>query len=127
MSEHVNFLMKKLQRLFGKLRKVAKSKWGIHCNVFKRIYQGLFVPIVAYAAAGWLPLANEVDLRRLASVQRQALPGVTRAYRTVSTDALTVVAGVMPFKYLLLERAARYSLRKEEDFRLENSQCCAKI
>ena len=29
MSEHVNYLTKKLQRLFGKLRKVAKSKWGI--------------------------------------------------------------------------------------------------
>ena len=62
MREHVNYLSKNLQRFFGKLRKVAKSKCGIRCNVFKRIYQGLFVPIVAYAAAGWLRLANEVDL-----------------------------------------------------------------
>ena len=47
-------------------------------------------------------------------MQRQALLGVTCAYRTLSADALTVVAGVMPVRYLLLERAARYSLRKEE-------------
>lgn len=52
--------------------------------------------MLLYAAPVWTRVLREADWAKLRSAQRSALLVVTQAYRTTSTDALTVIAGRPP-------------------------------
>ncbi|XP_070170432.1 fatty acid synthase-like [Polyergus mexicanus] len=70
------------------------------------------IPCVTYAAAGWVNLCTESDIRILRAAQRRALISITGAYRTASWESLCVVAGMTPVDVLLKEYVARYNARK---------------
>ncbi|KAK2578372.1 hypothetical protein KPH14_000835 [Odynerus spinipes] len=105
--------------MFNTLARVAKSNWGLGHKAMSILYKGLFVPITTYAAAGWADLLKESHRRKLASVQRHALLRVTKAYRTVSTDAISVIAGVLPIDLAITERALQYKIRRSINFEFE--------
>ncbi|GBP24850.1 Retrovirus-related Pol polyprotein from type-1 retrotransposable element R1 4 [Eumeta japonica] len=61
------------------------------------IYRGTFLAIVTYAAGCWYTRARlHVVRSALLRTQRPALTLLTKAYRTTSTAALSVLAGVLP-------------------------------
>ncbi|KAK2577889.1 hypothetical protein KPH14_000689 [Odynerus spinipes] len=105
--------------MFNSLARVAKSNWGLGHKAMSTLYKGLFVPITTYAAAGWADLLEESHRRKLPSVQRHALLRVTKAYRTVSTDAIPVIAGVLPIDLAITERALQYKIRRSINFEFE--------
>lgn len=108
---HCEMISESLKGLFQKLASLAKSKWGLNCNTLKIIYKGVFVAKAAYAARAWFDLATTEDIKILERAQRSVLIGVTKAYRSVSTDALPVIAGVLPIKIALAERVALSAMR----------------
>lgn len=77
----------------------------------------MFVPIITYAAAGWANKLNTQHKRKLLAAQRQVLICVTKAYNTISADALTVIAGSSPNNLVLAERIAIYNLNKYKNFK----------
>lgn len=112
---HVSFVCSKSKTLFYKLSQVARANWGIQYNELLFIYKGLFIPIITYAAAGWADRLNTQLKRKLLAVQRQVLIYVSKAYRTVSADALAIVTGSPPVDLLLSERIATYNLKKHKN------------
>ncbi|GBP97352.1 Retrovirus-related Pol polyprotein from type-1 retrotransposable element R1 4 [Eumeta japonica] len=61
------------------------------------IYRGTFLATVTYAADCWYARAGlHVVRSALLRTQRPALTVLTKAYRTTSTAALPVLAGVLP-------------------------------
>lgn len=115
---HIDYITEKTRKLFSGFVKLAKEHWGLNTRIIRTIYKGLVLPILCYAAAGWAEELNHHQHRRLKSAQRQSLLSITRAYRTTSNDALTVLAGEMPINILLKERIASYHLRKGTEFQL---------
>ncbi|KAI4475453.1 hypothetical protein M0802_015151 [Mischocyttarus mexicanus] len=109
---HVAYVSSRSKLIFSQLSSVAKSKWGLSNKVMTTIYKGVFVPIITYAAASWADKINVHHRRRLKQAQRYALIRVTKAYRTISTDALCVIAGVTPIELQIEERKSMYLLRK---------------
>ncbi|GBP23614.1 Retrovirus-related Pol polyprotein from type-1 retrotransposable element R1 4 [Eumeta japonica] len=67
------------------------------------VYKGTYVATVTYAAGCWHMRANlHVVRSALLRTQRPALTLLTKAYRTTSTAALPVLAGVLPADYEVL-------------------------
>ena len=111
-KKHVIKVTKKCRNVFGSLRRIAKRDWGLNYRALETIYRGLFIPIVSYAAASWHHMANEKDWRTLTLAQRHALIGVTQAYRTVSAEAVQVLARAIPIRMEIEKRVANYKMRK---------------
>ena len=84
----------------------------------RTLYKGLYKPITTYAAAGWSDLLKEKTRSKLIRSQRMALLQVSKAYRTTSTEAFQVIAGVIPID-LLVE--VRVTARKKKKGQGESS------
>ncbi|XP_035218009.1 uncharacterized protein LOC118191317 [Stegodyphus dumicola] len=90
--------------------------WGLRPHILKHIYLTVVEKILVYAAALWaLPMTSR-KARLLDSAQRPFVLGITRTYRTTSTAAATVFAGILPLPLRAQQEAALTSLwqlRKE--------------
>lgn len=125
--DHCRYLENKVTTLFNRIGSVARAEWGLRNRALSIFYDGVFVPIVAYAAAGWADLCTESDLRVLRSMQRKVLISITGAYRSTSFEALCVLAGKLPVDILLQRNGALYNIRKEKDARLGNLEIAVGI
>lgn len=71
-------------------------------------YRGVFLPKIAYGVRFWShALSASVVERKMATLQRRALVGITGAYRSTSTAALQVLAGIPPLDLELIWLAAK--------------------
>ncbi|KAK9295481.1 hypothetical protein QLX08_010208 [Tetragonisca angustula] len=119
-TPHVDYITTKTRNIFSGLVKLAKAHWGLNTKIIRIIYKGLVLAILCYAAAGWAGKLNLHHHRKLRSAQRQSLLAITRAYRTTSNSALTVLAAEPPIHLVLRERIAYYYLRKNLEFQIGN-------
>lgn len=90
--------------VFSQLARIAKVRWGISSAIMETMYNGIFLPVAAYAAAGWVDKVNSYHRKQLTQAQRYALLRVTKAYRTISSEALCVIAGVVSIEFALAEK-----------------------
>ncbi|GBP63895.1 Retrovirus-related Pol polyprotein from type-1 retrotransposable element R1 [Eumeta japonica] len=76
---------------------VSAASWGVRYPSLRTIYLATYLTTLTYAAGNWYERANlHVVRSALLKTQRSALMLLTKAYRTVSTAALPVLAGVLP-------------------------------
>lgn len=113
-QSHAEAVAASAKTVFQSLRHLAARDWGLKMTALRLIYKGVIEPMLTYAAGAW---AVDGELhsgsrRTLLSAQRYCLLQVVRAYRTVSGEALPVLAGVLPVDVLISERAALYAARK---------------
>lgn len=110
-SSHVEYACKRasvavmaLSRMMSNSSAVVSSK--------RKLLASVAVSILRYGAAAWsnaLKLQRNVD--RLESVHRLMCLRVASAYRTVSKDAVCVLAGMMPIALVLAEDVECYDER----------------
>lgn len=82
---------------YQRVARMAGRDWGLKPRALKVAYGAIFVGIAAYAASVWHPRTSlQLVRRELLKGQRLSLLSFTKAYRTTSTDALAVLAGVLP-------------------------------
>ncbi|GBO39496.1 hypothetical protein AVEN_212383-1 [Araneus ventricosus] len=66
-------------------------------NVKQKIYNGAIEPYLLFGVGAW---GNRLKLKKirdsLNSLKRRPLIKITKAYRTISTEALQVIAGIVP-------------------------------
>ena len=121
-TPHINAICKKSKSIFSQLARITKARWGLNTSIMETMYKCVFLPVVAYAAAGWVDKINAYHRKQLTQAQRYLLLRVTKAYRTVSSDALCVIAGAKPIELILEERKSFYILRKGKTFNLLGKQ-----
>lgn len=106
-APHATSIGERAARCFGKMSRVSASAWGLRHKALKVLYKGTYVATLTYAAAVWHERASLHVIRSvLQRTQRPALILLTKAYRSCSTAALPVLAGVMPADLELI-RAGR--------------------
>jgi len=93
---HAHQLLSSSTEMFSRLKGVRKSKWGVSSSLAMILYKAVYVPRITYGASSWYPNLSSKLRSKLESAQRQTLLAVTGAYRTTSTRALQVIAGVPP-------------------------------
>lgn len=95
--QHALFIGEKASNCFGKVSRVSTSTWGVKYRILRVLYIGTYVATVVYAAAVWYRRSSFYSVRSaLLRTQRPALMLLTKAYRSTSTAALRVLAGMLP-------------------------------
>jgi ribonuclease HI len=118
-TPHLKALRARVGCMVGRLRSVASKTWGISQRILKEILLSSICPLILYASEVWGDRASEANnVRQLSALARGFLLAITRAYRTTSTDALYVLAGVAP-----LHLTARSNFIHWHRVRSENYVC----
>ena len=111
---HVIELGKKVEGIVGKLRRVLRKDWGLRKSTTSIVLRGLLNPAVMYASIVWYDILRLKGFRtRLNRYQRIALYASTRTCRTVSTEAMQVLDGSLPWDIECMLRACLYKIRKD--------------
>ncbi|KAF9810856.1 hypothetical protein SFRURICE_005282 [Spodoptera frugiperda] len=107
--EHIKTISEKAKNNFYALTRISKATWGLSFLTLKTIYGATYLGCVCYGAPVWADRATIGAVRRkLLQGQRLALIFLCKAYRTVSTEALPVLAGLLPVDLEVQRRAAMY-------------------
>lgn len=102
-TTHVTRISEKAKTLFHRFTRISKEMWGLDSKTLLTIYQAVVEPIMTYCSAGWFDRTNVRHMRIMESAQRNMVLRMIRAYRTVSKDAVLVIAGTIPMEILLKE------------------------
>lgn len=93
---HLNKLKEESQNKIINLSKVAARNWGVNGQLLKYWYTTVYEKSLLYANAIWGHKLNKSEIKKLNSLQRPYLLKITRTYKTTSTKALNVLAGIPP-------------------------------
>ena len=100
-QSHCRETAQKAKSAFQSYKKIVKANWVIQNRQLSQMYKAIFVRIIAYGAGPWVKHVTKAGLIKLITAQRAALITVTRAFRTISTPVLLVIAGVAPIEHEL--------------------------
>ncbi|XP_039761298.1 uncharacterized protein LOC120634631 [Pararge aegeria] len=111
-KKHVEEVAKKAQKLTDALHRLMPTKGGPRASK-RRVLASVAHSVILYAA----PIfegAMKIELyrKKLEAVQRRMAIGICGAYRTISTDAVLVIAGLIPIDKMVRERAQLYRDRE---------------
>ena len=99
---HTQFLENKLLKLRNSLIRCSKASWGLSYHNLLTIYKHAILPVVTYAAEAWYNSASKRAILKIKKIQRSFLIIITKAYKTVSNEALQAIAGIMPIDQAIL-------------------------
>lgn len=110
---HIRELKRKTEIATGALCRVMRKDWGFTLTTALRIYRGLLVPCVGYGAIVWgNVLQKQAEKAAIEKAQRVALRAMVPLCRTVSTAAMQVLAGELPWDLEVRRMAVMARLRK---------------
>ncbi|CAI6344679.1 unnamed protein product [Macrosiphum euphorbiae] len=128
--DHVSSLKTKSEGMYRRLRQMTSANWGMGRALAKVVYEAVFLPHITYAAEIWAEggCALKKSIAALGSMQREPLRAITSSYKTVSTNCLSVVEGVLPLDLEVRRVKQKCTLRAGEklfSFKLQPNPNCA--
>jgi len=66
------------------------------------VYKHVILPVITYAPQAWSTTISKRAKSKLQQIQRSFLIFVTKAHRTVSQEAVSAIAGIMPLDPAML-------------------------
>ncbi|GBM39773.1 Putative protein in type-1 retrotransposable element R1DM [Araneus ventricosus] len=110
-TPHFKKVRQRVDILTYKITSVADNFYWRHNRMFKRIYTGAIEPYILYGHGAWGDRLQLITIDRfLNGIQRRPLIKLTRAFRTTSTEALQVIAGVLPLSLKAMETYTKFLL-----------------
>lgn len=96
-NKHVEHVITKAERIFGKLCLFCRPTWGTHPENVQTIYRQVIEPIITYAAGIWGHAACKAGIKRkLLSLQRGFAIKAIKGFHTISTVAAIALAEFIP-------------------------------
>ena len=87
----------------------AKLTWGLKHDALKTIYKGVILPLMLYEAPVWIDaIKYEHNRQKYIRAQRLINLRMAKAYRTISSKALSTLTGTTP-KIIRTEVAVKQS------------------
>lgn len=128
---HLAALRQKIVNVVGSLRRVLRKNWGLNSRTIRILFRGLFESCVMFGSPAWYEVLKfGYGVGAVNRCQRVALYGCLRVCRTVSTDAMQVLMGELPWDLVALRRAAMYKYKKAIPFQeldpITNDECVGK-
>lgn len=99
---HMQYLDNKIMQIRNSLLRCSKATWGMSFHHLITIYNHAILPVIMYAAEVWRSSISRRANIKLHQIQRQFLIFATKAYRTVSNNALQAIACSMPIDAAVL-------------------------
>ncbi|XP_042909075.1 uncharacterized protein [Parasteatoda tepidariorum] len=92
---HLEYLRTDIITFYDRLKQFSRATWGLSPNILKLIYLQAIEKKIIYGASVWYK--NKVKInQKLLTIQRIPLLNITKCYSTTSTEALQILAGVIP-------------------------------
>lgn len=111
---HLREIRMKVMKVVACLSRVLRAEWGLGKRAVRMIYRVVFVACETYAAGEWYDVFRHKYARDAISVsQRMVLYAFVRACRTVSTKAMRVLMGVLPWDMESAMRGARMCVKRQ--------------
>jgi len=111
--EHINYMAEKCTKFVFALSKSAKLNWGLNHAALKTKYTGGIIPLLLYGAPAWGKVVDKVSYNlKLERVQRLINIRITKAYRTVSNEALCLLTGLTTIAIKIDEEYQFYQLQR---------------
>lgn len=108
---HIRKVRDKANLITNKVNRLARPTWGIKPIIVKMVYKLVTEKILKYAGNAWYRESVKIN-RLLIQAQRSSLLGIVKAYRTVASDTLAVLAGVIPLDIQIKYDQIRFELCK---------------
>ncbi|XP_035233135.1 uncharacterized protein LOC118204952 [Stegodyphus dumicola] len=105
---HLKEVKQKINSLTNNMLKTARIQWGTPANILRSWYRTISERIILYGAAIWRKNISSHMSKLMLTIQRMQLLLICRGYRTTSTAAFQVLAGIPPLDL----QAERESLLK---------------
>lgn len=110
---HVDEIVRKAEARVASLSRILPNIGGPSSSK-RQLLNGVVNSTILYAAPVWGKICNLKTIRgRFDCIQRKMLLRVVSGYRTVSTPALQVIAGVPPIHLLIEERSRQHQSDSE--------------
>uniref|UniRef100_A0A3B5Q0T1 Reverse transcriptase domain-containing protein n=1 Tax=Xiphophorus maculatus TaxID=8083 RepID=A0A3B5Q0T1_XIPMA len=106
-ENHIQKVVNKCKRVLNVMRCLVGSEWGAERKALKSIYTGLIRSVFDYGSIVF-GSASDTLLKKLDSIQYQALRLCTGAVRTTPTSALLIEMGEMPLNLRRLQLKSNY-------------------
>lgn len=114
-QEHFVRMRKKLVVLAGTLTRLFRRNCGIAKRSTLRLYKGLFVPCAMHGASVWAGSMQFAYARKLIQrCQRGIMRCLISVCRTVSTEAMQVILGELPWDLLAEIHRISYKIRRNQ-------------
>lgn len=119
--DHLLAVTKKANRTYNSIASISRKTWGASFGVMRTIYMQAIRPIVTYASPVWFHVLKTKKTREIIKkFERKYLIHVTKAYRTVSYEALYVLADCKPIHLVATELAETYLAKKSGILKIES-------
>ncbi|XP_057657370.1 uncharacterized protein LOC130894505 [Diorhabda carinulata] len=108
--EHIKYTVEKANKKATQLRRLMPNVGGPgYCK--RRVLCLVIHSVLLYAAPAWREAMKIQSYKeRLMAAQRKGLLMVAAAYRTVSAEAVQVIAGFPPIDLMIAERCFLYKI-----------------
>nr|XP_027196978.1 uncharacterized protein LOC113791400 [Dermatophagoides pteronyssinus] len=112
-NQHLDLISNKTRRLYHQILRTTGKEWGLSSEVRRTIYISAIEPILTYACSSWQDVELIFCFARFEDsyVSSKRL-SIIKGYRTISTDAATVLANIEPIDLKILYCSNRYFLKK---------------
>ncbi|XP_067132599.1 uncharacterized protein [Centruroides vittatus] len=127
-KEHINKIHQRMLEKSNTLMQISRNVWGLNYRSGRLIYRAAIEPAILYRVQVWGESANKVETKRkLRSIQRKFMINICKAYRTAPTDALLVLANILPIDLRIKQLVWEWSLIKEDVNSLNSKEIEDKI
>lgn len=110
---HIMRMREKLRAVVGMLSRVLRKEWGLGKRAVKAWYKGVFVACMSYGSCVWIDvLGYEYARTLLIRAQRVVLNACLNVCRTVSTDAMQVLMGELPWDLEVARKDTLYRIKR---------------
>ncbi|QQP37800.1 Uncharacterized protein FKW44_018195, partial [Caligus rogercresseyi] len=108
-TEHLKAKAAKCSRIWNMAKAVIGQKWGLTSDKILWLYEAMIRPIITYGCLIWghSITAKKDGIRKLKSIQRKVLLGMTQTLRSTPTSGLEAVLGITPLDLYIKEHATK--------------------
>ena len=92
---HTQYLENKMLLIRNSLVRCSTATWGMTFHNLMTIYKYDILPVITYASEAWSTSVSKRAKSKLQQIRRAFLIFITKAYKSVSNEALSAIAGIM--------------------------------